>query len=72
MEKIEERWQDFLPDFDFPQANGFYVFGQAAADTSFFGSLAPPASRATLLENETLRKTPARGQQPQVDHCDCR
>jgi methylenetetrahydrofolate reductase (NADPH) len=58
MAKIQDRWQDFLPDFDFPQENGFYVFGEASASTPFPGSLAPPVSRATFLEKahfHTLR-----------------
>jgi methylenetetrahydrofolate reductase (NADPH) len=26
MEEIEDQWQDFLPEFNFPQANGFYLY----------------------------------------------
>lgn len=26
MEKIEDRWRDFVPEFDFPQENGFYRY----------------------------------------------
>jgi methylenetetrahydrofolate reductase (NADPH) len=26
LEKIEHRWQEFIPEFDFPQENGFYVY----------------------------------------------
>ena len=28
MERIEERWRDFVPDFDFPQENGFYLYAR--------------------------------------------
>ena len=28
MERIEQRWRDFVPDFDFPQKNGFYRYGR--------------------------------------------
>jgi len=28
MERIEERWRDFVPDFDFPQENGFYLYSR--------------------------------------------
>jgi len=26
LEKIEHQWQEFIPEFDFPQENGFYVY----------------------------------------------
>ena len=28
MEGIKERWRDFVPDFDFPQENGFYLYAR--------------------------------------------
>ncbi len=29
-EQIADQWRDFLPEFDFPQPGGFYVFGDAS------------------------------------------
>lgn len=26
LEQIEHRWREFIPEFDFPQENGFYIF----------------------------------------------
>ena len=50
LEQIADRWRDFLPEFDFPQRDGFYLFDQNAAGASLRDRPQPPASRATLLE----------------------
>ena len=26
--EIQNRWEEFIPDFDFPQENGFYIYGR--------------------------------------------
>jgi hypothetical protein len=26
LEKIEHQWREFIPEFDLPQENGFYVY----------------------------------------------
>jgi methylenetetrahydrofolate reductase (NADPH) len=49
MEQIENRWQEFLSDFDCPQKDGFYVFEETAPDSPPSGTLPSPVSRATLL-----------------------
>ncbi|MFO7685922.1 MAG: methylenetetrahydrofolate reductase C-terminal domain-containing protein [Desulfobacterales bacterium] len=50
MEQIENRWREFLPDFDYPQKDGFYVFEETSSDTSISGILPAQSSRAALLE----------------------
>ena len=53
MEQIENRWREFLPDFDYPQKDGFYVF----QETSDY-RLPAQRSQAALLEKthfEALR-----------------
>jgi methylenetetrahydrofolate reductase (NADPH) len=50
MEQIENRWRDFLPDFDHPQPGGFYVFDETSPTAHLPGRLPAPVSRATLLE----------------------
>ena len=50
MEQIENRWREFLPDFDHPQKEGFYVFDETSLDSPFSATLPAPDSRATLLE----------------------
>jgi len=41
LEEIQNRWQDFLADFDYPQPEGFYVF-QPAADRNLSSSERTP------------------------------
>ncbi len=50
MDQVENRWQEFLSDFDYPQRDGFYVFEKTSSETHFSGILPVPNSRATLLE----------------------
>ena len=50
MEQIENRWREFLSDFDYPQKNGFYVFEENALEGSPSSIRPSPDSRATLLE----------------------
>lgn len=46
LDQIAARWTDFLPDFDFPQKNGFYAFADASPDQApavpLFGTPPPP------------------------------
>jgi methylenetetrahydrofolate reductase (NADPH) len=37
MEEIEDRWQEFLPEFDYSQENGYYIYSQEVLGTSKFG-----------------------------------
>ncbi|MFH1241675.1 MAG: methylenetetrahydrofolate reductase C-terminal domain-containing protein [Pseudomonadota bacterium] len=50
MQEIEDGWEEFLPEFDFPQKNGFYLY-QRDPDTGLCSSdFAPRRSRAANWE----------------------
>ncbi len=44
MEEIEERWQEFLPGFDFPQENSFYLY-RRDPDTGICSELLNPRGK---------------------------
>jgi len=50
MEAIEERWQEFLPDFDFPQDNGFYLYLRDPKTGLCSEELSPRRSRSSNWE----------------------
>jgi methylenetetrahydrofolate reductase (NADPH) len=55
MEQIQDRWMDFVPEFDFPQEDGFYVHekndrtGLCANAKSPLKSVAKPREKAMYL-----------------------
>ena len=48
--EIEDQWQTFLPDFDFPQADGFYAFAPQPASASAEPAFGRQDSRLRLME----------------------
>ena len=49
MEEIDEHWQEFLPDFDLPEANGFYFFEKAERGVLSSDTPSPRASRTNAF-----------------------
>ena len=43
MEQIEDRWRDFVPEFDFPQKNGFYRYARDP-ETGLCGTKLTPST----------------------------
>ncbi|MEE9420093.1 MAG: methylenetetrahydrofolate reductase C-terminal domain-containing protein [Desulfatiglandaceae bacterium] len=50
MGEIEDGWQEFLPDFDFPQENGFYLYVRDPKRGLCSKELSPRRSRASNWE----------------------
>jgi methylenetetrahydrofolate reductase (NADPH) len=48
LEQIEDRWQEFVPDFDFPQDNGFYLYERDPETGLCSDRLAERTARAPL------------------------
>jgi len=59
MEAIEDRWQDFLPEFSFPQPDGFYAFrgDRDAAAPPRFGRSAHRLSLSERIHFKLMRKS---------------
>ncbi|MBW1735128.1 MAG: methylenetetrahydrofolate reductase C-terminal domain-containing protein [Deltaproteobacteria bacterium] len=47
MEEIKHRWREYLPDFDFPQRNGFYLYHRDPDTGLSAGEIIPCRSRAS-------------------------
>ncbi len=50
MDEIQDKWQEFLPDFDFPQENGFYLYRRDPETGLCSKALSPRRSRASSGE----------------------
>ncbi len=60
MDQIEEKWVDFLPEFNYPIENGFYVFGKdrlLRKAKAGFGKKRIPVSGFDLLQYYFLKKS---------------
>ena len=53
--EIEDRWMEFIPDFDFPQENGFYLYKKDALTKLFSPDMAERASRTSLSDRIHFR-----------------
>ncbi|MCD6294577.1 MAG: methylenetetrahydrofolate reductase C-terminal domain-containing protein [Deltaproteobacteria bacterium] len=52
MDEIEDRWRDFVPEFDFPQKNGFYRYSRDT-ETGLCGTELSP-SMSTISSGEKM------------------
>lgn len=61
MEQIQDNWRDFLPEFDYPQKNGFYVYRRETAEVvssaPHLNELSEQAALKEHLHYAFLKKT---------------
>jgi methylenetetrahydrofolate reductase (NADPH) len=50
MEEIENQWQDFLPEFDYPQKDGFYIYSREAMSKDTFARTPKQTKPVTVLD----------------------
>lgn len=50
MDEIEDRWRDFLPEFDYPQKNGFYIYLREAMMKNTFDRTQKGPNPITLFD----------------------
>ena len=56
MDEIEGRWREFLPEFDLPQSEGFYVFEESEDQRPLStNALRPRTSRSGFFEKAVMR-----------------
>jgi len=55
MTELEDRWQEFLPEFDLPMADGYYMFEKDPDTTLSTDVPSPRVSRCGLFEKMNLQ-----------------